>query len=216
MPDPMLRSFDQAPTDTPVGRLARHGTIRRFGRNVILIQEGDQGDSVFVILSGGVKVFVDGEDGREFTLGIYGPGEYIGEMSLDGGPRSASVITTAPTVCSVVTRAALTEFLRDNPEFAFDLLGRVIRRARLATDNVRSLALLDVYGRIVRLLQSESTAGRGTIGSQVPRLSHQEIANRIGCSREMVSRILKDLTKGGYVSVSKESITLLRALPSAW
>ena len=137
-------------------------------------------------------------------------------MSLDGGPRSASVITMEPTICSVVSREVLTAFIQQHPEFAFDLLGRVIRKARMATESVRSLALLDVYGRIARLLQSEATATGESNVAMVERLSHQEIANRVGCSREMVSRIIKDLTIGGYLAVGKTGIALLRQLPPAW
>lgn len=206
----------ELPPATLLDELARRGMERRFARHVILIQEGDRTDAIYIVLSGRIKAYVESSAGREFVLGIYGPNEYVGEMSLDGGPRSASVITMEPTVCSVVTRDVLTSFIRSHPEFAFDLLSRVIRKARMATESVRSLALLDVYGRIARLLQSEATATGDSSVAMVERLSHQEIANRVGCSREMVSRIIKDLTVGGYLAVGKTGIALLRQLPPAW
>jgi CRP/FNR family cyclic AMP-dependent transcriptional regulator len=91
---------------------------------VILIQEGDEGGALYIVLSGQIKVFVQGDDGREFVLGLFEAGDYVGEMSLDGGPRSASVMTTQATRCSVVSRAVLTDYLKDHPEFAFDLLSQ--------------------------------------------------------------------------------------------
>ena len=93
------------------------------------------------------------ERGREIVYGVYGPGEYLGEMSLDGGPRSASVVALEPTVCAVITRHTLHEHIAAHPAFAFELLARVIRRARLATQSARNMALLDVYGRVARLLE---------------------------------------------------------------
>ena len=111
---------------------------RRYPRNVVLIQEGDRTDSIYIVLSGRIKAYVESSAGREFVLGLYGPGEYVGEMSLDGGPRSASVITVEPTVCSVVTREVLTAFIRLHPEFAFELLtflsmGRALQAGRVRT-----------------------------------------------------------------------------------
>jgi len=207
---------DQRFLDTAIGRLAQRGVTRRFARGVILIQEGDEGGALYIVLSGQIKVFVQGDDGREFVLGLFEAGDYVGEMSLDGGPRSASVMTTQATRCSVVSRAVLTDYLKDHPEFAFDLLSRVIRRARLATESVRGLALMNVYSRIAQLLQSQPQTGKSTGEHRIQRLSHQDIANRVGCSREMVSRIMKDLATGGYLSVGQDVITLSKPLPAAW
>ena len=107
---------DQRFLDTAIGRLAQRGVTRRFARGVILIQEGDEGGALYIVLSGQIKVFVQGDDGREFVLGLFEAGDYVGEMSLDGGPRSASVMTTQATRCSVVSRAVLTDYLKDYPE----------------------------------------------------------------------------------------------------
>src|SRR6195952_4014036 len=134
--------------------LAGQGAIRRYRKNTLLIQEGDQGDTIFIILSGRLRAFSAGERGRELTYGAYGPGEYIGEMSLDGGLRSASVITLETSECSVVTRQSLERHIAANPEFAFELLSKVIRRARAATLSAKQLALNDVYGRLSLLLNS--------------------------------------------------------------
>ena len=201
----------------PLRTLAARGEPRRYRKGTLLITEGDHGDTLFIVLSGRVKAFSTDERDREIVYGVYGAGEYLGEMSLDGGPRSASVITLEPTVCVVITRHTLREHIAANPEFAFELIARVIHRARVATQSARSMALLDVYGRVVQLLDELATApqpdGRRLIAE---RLTHAEIASRVGCSREMVSRLLKDLEGGGYLTVERGRIWLNRRLPPHW
>ena len=196
--------------------LVARGEPRRYRKGTLLIQEGELGDTIYIVLSGRVKAFSTDERDREIVYGVYGPGEYLGEMSLDGGPRSASVITLEATACSVVTRQTLREHIAANPEFAFELLGRVIHRARVATQSARSMALLDVYGRVVRLL--DTLAVRQGNGTRVitERLTHADIASRVGCSREMVSRLMKDLENGGYLDVSAGRVTLSQPLPQRW
>jgi CRP/FNR family transcriptional regulator, cyclic AMP receptor protein len=192
--------------------LAARGQPRRYRKGVMLIQEGDQGDTLFIVLTGCVKAFSVDDRDREITYGTYGPGEYLGEMSLDGGPRSASVITLEPTECVVVSRQALREHIAANPEFAFELLNRVIRRARIATENARNLALLDVYGRLVKVLEAMADDD----GLVPGRPTHQDLANRVGSSREMVSRLMKDLARGGYVTAEGRVLRIKRPLPSSW
>jgi CRP/FNR family cyclic AMP-dependent transcriptional regulator len=202
--------------DPMVRELARSGQRRSMPRGTVFIQEGESGDSLFVILSGRVKVFVADDDGREMVLDIYGPGSYVGEMSLDGQPRAASVVTLEPTVCSMLTRESLRAAMA-NPDVAMHLISTLIGRARVATQNVRSLALMDVYGRVARLLLS--LAVEQPDGSLVvaERLTQQEIADRIGASRDMVSRIMKDLTIGGYITVAADKrIVINRRPPPRW
>ena len=169
------------------------------------------------MLSGRLRAFLSDARGREITLSLHGPGEYVGEMSLDGGPRSASVEAVEPTVCAVVTRETLLQHIAEHPDFALALIVRLIKRARLATESARSMALLDVYARLKRLLEERSSAPAAD-GSRpiAERLTHQAIASEIGCSREMVSRLLKDLEQGGYVAVAQRQLTLLRELPARW
>jgi CRP/FNR family cyclic AMP-dependent transcriptional regulator len=189
---------------------------RRYRKGTILIQEGEQGDTLYVVLSGRVKAFSVDDRDREIVYGVYGPGEYLGEMSLDGGPRSASVITLEATACAVVTRQTLREHIAANPEFAFELLGRVIHRARMATQSARSMALLDVYGRVIKLLDELAVDQLDGTRAIEGRLTHAEIASRVGCSREMVSRLMKDLENGRYVMAAGSVLKLLRPLPSRW
>ena len=183
---------------------------------MLLIEEGDHGDTLFIILSGRVKVFSTDERDREIVYGVYGAGEYLGEMSLDGGPRSASVITLEPTVCVAITRQALREHIVANPEFAFELLSRVIARARMATQTARSMALLDVYERVVRLLNGMAQPQADGTRIIEERLTHREIASRVGCSREMVSRLMKDLERGEHLSQVGGKLCLAARLPARW
>ncbi len=206
----------EAIADPMVRELARRGQIRNIARNAVFINEGEKGDALYVILSGRVKVFVADAEGREMVLDIHGPGDYVGEMALDGRPRSASVIALEPTTCSVLTREALRTAIAANADVAMNLIGTLIERARIATDNVRNLALMDVYGRVARLLLSlavEQPDGKMIVPE---RLTQQDIADRVGASRDMVSRIFKDLTIGGYVTVADRQITLNRKPPPRW
>ena len=206
----------EAIADPLVRELAQRGQLRSIARNVVFIHEGDQGDSLFVILSGRVKVFVADADGREMVLDIHGPGDYVGEMALDGRPRAASVMAMEQTVCSVLTRDALRAAIADNPDVAMNLIATLIERARIATENVRNLALMDVYGRVARLLLSLAVEQPGGKMVVPEKLTQQDIADRVGASRDMVSRIFKDLTTGGYVSVVDRQITINRKPPARW
>jgi CRP/FNR family cyclic AMP-dependent transcriptional regulator len=217
MPNPpALDPIDQAAMSASLRTLARRGEIRRYRKNTLLIQEGDQGDTLYLILSGRLRSFSAGDKGREITYGVYGPGEYLGEMSLDGGPRSASVITLEASVCAVLTRTTLERHIAEHPAFAFELIGKLIRRARAATLSAKQLALNDVYGRLVLLLNALSVTQPD--GSRVieERLTHQEMAHRLGCSREMVSRLMKDLGGGGYVEQRGPLLVVARPLPGRW
>jgi CRP/FNR family cyclic AMP-dependent transcriptional regulator len=210
-------AFSSNATDsTPLGRLAALGDVRHYRKGTILIHESDHGDTLFIVMEGRVKVFSTDSNGREITLGVIVAGDYFGEMALDGGPRSASVITLEPAVCSLVSRAMLLAFIGQEPGFALDLLGKVIRRARSATNAVRNLAFTDVYGRITQLLTELAEPQPDGTALMRERMTQQDIASRVGCSREMVSRIMKDLEAGGYVGLRDRRIALLAKLPARW
>lgn len=202
--------------DPTARELAMRGVQRRYAAGASIIREGDRGDCLFVILSGKVKVYVSDRDGRDMVLDFHGSGDYIGEMALDGKPRSASVAAVEPTTCSIVTRETLRSAIAANPEIAMSLIATLIERARVATDNVKNLALMDVYGRVARLLLSmarEQPDGRLVVPE---RMTQQDIADRVGSSRDMVSRIFKDLTAGGYITVVERQITIHRTPPQRW
>lgn len=212
--DASIDSIERLPES--LRALARRGVIKRYERDALLIREGEHGDTIFIILSGSVEAFCTDGRRRKFIFGCYGPGEYIGEMSLDGGPRSASIATLEPTVCALITRYTLREHIRSHPDFAFELIERVIRRVRVATENAKGLALLDNYGRLVRVLSALATSRSDGARAIVPKPTHAELAGRIGSSREMVTRLLNDLEQGGYVDTREEQLVLLRPLPSSW
>ncbi|MDB5915159.1 MAG: transcriptional regulator, family-like protein, partial [Ramlibacter sp.] len=141
---------------------------------------------------------------------------YFGEMSLDGGPRSASNLSIEPTQCELVSGRAVQQLLADEPHFATSLVWQVIRRARAATETARQMALLVVYGRVIHTLEGEQGPASGQTPVELTQITHQQIASRVGASREMVSRLLKDLEKGGYVELGIKRITLKKKLPARW
>ena len=218
------RLIEQAPLSPLLRPLAERGQLRRWRRGSLLVEEGDPGDTLLIVIDGRVKAFSEtppsahGRDKvREITYGIYSAGDYIGEMTLDGGNRSASVIALETTVCSVVTRHSIRQHISEHPDFAFELLARVIARARGATTNAKGMALLDVYSRLRSLLDSLATEAAADGHRLIAeRLTHAETASRLGCSREMVSRLLKDLDTGGYIRVEGAGLRLLKPLPMRW
>ena len=207
------RSFTLSEADLIV--MGSHGIARSYPRNTIIVTEGDTTDSLYIILEGRVRAFVSDGEGHDMVLSTQGPGEYFGEMALDEGPRSASIMTLEPSRFLVVQKNDLRNFVMENPAFALSLIEKLIHRARSLTASVKSLALMDVYGRVARLLLelAEEAGDKLTIPQ---RLTQQEIASRIGASREMVSRILKDLSSGGYLTQSRTGIVLHRKPPAHW
>jgi CRP/FNR family cyclic AMP-dependent transcriptional regulator len=201
-------------------QLAQRGELKRYRKGHRLIEEGEQGDTIFIILSGRVRVFGTGGDernrGREITYGTHGAGAYLGEISLDGGPRSASVEVIDACECAVVTKQTLLKHIGEHPEFALELIAQVIRVARSATLGAKQLALNDVYGRLVLLLNELAVPQADGTRLIAERLTHQAMANRLGCSREMVSRLMKDLEAGGLIAQEGGAHRLLRPLPARW
>lgn len=201
--------------DELLREIAARGNVKQYPANAVIINEGDAADSLFIVLAGRVKVYAANEAGKEVILSTLGPGEYVGELALDGGTRSASVMTMEPTRCAVVTGASLRDFLAAHPDFALHLIRDLIRRVRRLTGSVKNLALEDVYHRVVALLHelSEPQGGQRVIAR---KLTQQDIADHVGSSREMVSRIFKELATGGYLRVDAGRITVLKTPPAAW
>jgi len=205
--------------DALLKQIGERGDVRAYPPNSILINEGDRSDTFFIILAGRVKVYGSDAEGNHVIYATHGAGEYVGEMSLDGGPRTASVMTLEKTTCAVVSGKHLRDFITAHPGFALNLIHKLIRRARLATLGMKNLALLDVYGRICALLMSLGESGGSTDQGKLmlgQKLTQQAIAEHVGASREMVSRILKDLVAGGYVQNDGGRITILKKLPERW
>jgi CRP/FNR family transcriptional regulator, cyclic AMP receptor protein len=214
MPSSALVSLEFSPEDLKL--LCNCGVTRTYPKHTVLIHEDDVSDSLYVILSGKVKIFVSDEGGKEAILRIQKEGEYFGELALlDEKPRSASAITLEQSRLSVISKAAFHRCLAEHPELALKLLCALAQRIRSLTESVKSLALLDVYGRVARMLL-ELADEKGDQFVIHERPTHQEIAQRVGASREMVSRIMKDLAAGGYIKVKSKAIIIPHKLPPAW
>jgi CRP/FNR family cyclic AMP-dependent transcriptional regulator len=188
---------------------------KTFPKNTILLSEGDSTDALYVICEGKVKVTIDDNEGKEIILSMLGTGEYFGEMALlDDEPRSASVTTKETTQMLIISKNDFMDIL-SSKQFAFNLLKDLTKRLREANKKIESLALLDVYGRVARILNQFAKSQEGKMVIE-EKLTHQEIANMIGSSREMVSLILKELSNGGYITIDKKQITINRKLPYSW
>jgi CRP/FNR family transcriptional regulator, cyclic AMP receptor protein len=195
--------------------IAKGASVRVFPKNAIIVNEGDETDSLYVILAGRARVYVSNAQGREVQLNTMGPGEYFGEVTLDGGPRSASVMALDEVRCAVIKRNELLTLVEKEPHFALHIVRKLASRVRDLTENVRSLALMDVYGRVARLLLELAETREGRLVIDEP-LTHKDIASRVGASREMISRIFSDLTAGGYVGKENGRLVIMRKPPPRW
>jgi CRP/FNR family cyclic AMP-dependent transcriptional regulator len=196
--------------------LYAHATLKVFPKNAIVIREGDRStDAVFLIRSGKVKVYLCNADGKEVDLNVLGPGDYFGEMALDEGPRSASVLTLERSELAIVRQPEFKAILTQHPEFAMQLILKLIARTRDLLKNVKGLALLDVSHRVARLLLEMATEENGKLIIN-EKLSKRDIANRVGATREMASRVFKDLVTSGYIQMENNRITIARPLPQHW
>ena len=207
---PPHSAFPPAPQEESIFEiLGKAGKKRLYPKNTIILSEGDPSNCLYVIHSGKLKAFLADEQGREIVLNIMEPGEYFGEIALiDNEARSASVMTMEDSQLTLVTKEEFNDCLLRNPKLATPLMLGLIKRLRISTRKVGSLALLDVYGRVASTLLQLAKELDGKLVIR-EKLTHQEIANIVGASREMVSRIMHDLTQGGYISVdSKRQIIL--------
>ena len=179
--------------------LMRVAMLRAIPRHTVVLNAGDSTDNIYFVLSGSLKVQVSDEDGREVILSKLGPGELFGEMGvLDENPRSATVLAVEPSQVVVMGKADFKQCLVDNPDVALFIMRNLTKRLRMADRNIESLALLDVYGRVARLLleSAETIDGRKVV---THKLTKQDIGKMIGASREMVSRVMRDLTAQGLI-----------------
>ena len=200
---PLFRDLQKDDLDA----IAQVAVVKSFPKNGVVITEGEFTRSLYVILSGKVKVYLDDKNGKELVLDVKGPGEYFGEMVLDEGPRSASVVTTEPCRLAVISTTEFKNLLLKHPQLALHVLENLIHMVRGLNEHVRSLALLDVYGRVARMLLDLAVEQGGN--HVIPeKLTQQEMASRVGASREMINRILRDLATGGYIRVEGKRIII--------
>ena len=202
---PLFASF----SDQQLSTLLRCVQHRRYPRNSLIVRAGDETDALYIILSGQVKVLIPDDEGHEVILSMMGPHDFFGEMGLlDDQPRSASVEALEPCEMLQVSKAGFTACLKDNFDLAMQIIRNLVKRLRDADRKIESLALIDVYGRVARLLfdLAVEVDGQWLVQRAPPK---QEIARMIGASREMVSRVVKDLHEKGLIRAEKRKIILL-------
>lgn len=192
--------------------LARQAVTRLYEANQAIVYQNEPGTALYIILSGRVKVVLHGEEGKEVILATLARGEFFGEMAVvDGLPRSASVIAMEPTLLLIVTREVFLTLIQRSPELALSFIRELSRRLRLADAKIESLALMDVYGRVARVLREiAEREGRVEEGRIVveKRPTQQEIAAMAGTSRETVNRILNDFIRSGYISIEGKRLII--------
>jgi len=200
--------------DTELDTVRSLATEKNYPKNAVVLTEGEMGDSLYMIQSGKVKVFIGDENGREIILKILGPGAFFGEMSMiDKQPRSASVRTIEASSFLVLTHAAFERSLEQAPRIANLVMTCLAQRVREADRKIGTLALMDVYGRVASTLLELAVYNDGKL-MVGEKLSQQDLANMVGASREMVNRILKDLSDRGFISIESKEITIVnRELP---
>jgi len=192
---------------TEVANFAQLAREKSYPRGSVILFEDDPGDSLFVVREGRVKVVLVAEDGREVILGILGIGEHFGELSLiDDQPRSAHVVAMEDSTLLVLRREDFRRRVEQNPAVAWALLIELSRRLRRADEKIGSLVLLDVPGRIARVIL-DAAAELG--GDFIDRpLTHQTIAHVIGASRETVSRAMREFVEAGWISTERRRIRI--------
>ncbi|MDH5356001.1 MAG: Crp/Fnr family transcriptional regulator [Gammaproteobacteria bacterium] len=198
-----------------IENVASQTVIRQFPKNTVIVSQGDDTDSFYVILQGKVDVFLQNDKGKEIIINTLGECESFGELAPLGGiPRQASIITTEDSTFGVISRQVFMDSLLTSPTVSMRIIDLLIQRIQDLTEEVSSLALEDVYNRVVRVLYKHADE----VGEKLvtEKLTQQDIASRVGATREMVHRILKELKTGGYISIEGKHITIEKKLPPGW
>ncbi|MEH6556436.1 MAG: Crp/Fnr family transcriptional regulator [Oceanicoccus sp.] len=194
--------------------LANSGVMRSYPKNTVVINENDLADSLYIIETGRVKVYCSDKNGKEFIMNTLGAGDYFGELALlDDDRRSASVRTMEKASFLIIYKEDFNKVLLQQANIAATLIRNLTRRVRKLTQDVKALALQDVYGRVTTVLTTLADAREDGTSIIPEKLTQQDIADRVGASREMVARILKDLTIGEYIAFEGRSIVLNGKLP---
>ncbi len=195
--------------------VASQTVTRQFPKNTVIVSQGDDTDSFYVIVQGKVDVFLHNDKGKEIIINTLGECESFGELAPLGSiPRQASIITTEDSTFGIISRQVFMDTLLIKPSISMRIIDLLITRIQDLTEEVSSLALEDVYNRVVRVLYKHAEE----VGEKLvtEKLTQQDIASRVGATREMVHRILKELKTGGYISIEGKHITIERKLPPGW
>jgi CRP/FNR family cyclic AMP-dependent transcriptional regulator len=188
----------------------------RFTKNNSIISQGERSRSLYVITDGRAKVFITDEQGHQTIYSFLKKGDYFGELSLlDDAPRSATVVTLEDITALILSHAKFNEFVNNHPGVCWSLFKALSTRMRQMDETIYNLTTRDIYGRLAETLYNEAEEQEdGTLITQ--KLTHQDLAEMIGSSREMISRIFSDLKQGDYIKVEQKRITILKRLPTNW
>ena len=203
------------PSDDILTQLTRRGDTRTWEAGTTVVSEGDDADFMYIIHSGELRAVLAGDGVRQVELSTLGAGEFFGELMLSGESRSASVEVIQRAQLTRVALAEVQQVLAARPDLALALIQSLVQRVRALTHTAGHLASVDVYGRLVGLFDTLAVDHQGQRVVPGP-LSQARIAERLGASRAMVNRLLKDLARGGYIDVTRERIVLLKRLPPRW
>jgi len=207
----LFSGMDEADIET----VASQTVTRQFPKNTVIVSQGDDTDSFYVIVQGKVDVFLHNDKGKEIIINTMGECESFGELAPLGSiPRQASIITTEDSTFGIISRQVFIDTLLIKPTISMRIIDLLITRIQDLTEEVSSLALEDVYNRVVRVLYKHADE----VGEKLvtEKLTQQDIASRVGATREMVHRILKELKTGGYISIEGKHITIEKKLPPGW
>ncbi len=184
---------------------------RRFKRGELIVEQGKKSNALFIILTGRCRVFTSDARAREVILANLQPGDYIGEMSLiDNEPHSASVRAEVQTDVLMLGRLEFARCLPENTSMAYAVMKGLVQRLRHADRKIESLALMDVYGRVARALMEASELDAQGNAMIRDRVSRQDLAKMVGASREMVSRVMKDLEERGFIETLDSGMVMIR------
>ncbi len=198
-------------------RFLEYAVFKNYAKGTLIFSEGDESDGMFLIEEGKVKVFMSDESGKEMLIALLGPGEIVGEVAaLDGRPRTASVAAVENTRVARIGLSEFKQFLQENADMALDIIQILTSRIRDHATSISNLAFKNVYGRVVWLLEKHSTDNEDGTFTVNRKFTQQDIADMVGSSREMVSRVVSELVKGEYISIDHKIITIQKALPRGW
>ena len=208
-------SLFQGLSDDDIQQVASQVVTRQYPKNTLVVTQGDDTDSLYVILEGKVDVFLQNDKGKEIIINTLTECDTFGELAPLGGiPRQASIITTENSLMAVISRQVFMDTLLSKPAISMRIIDRLIHLIQDLTEEVSSLALEDVYNRVVRILYKHADEVGDKLVTE--KLTQQDIALRVGATREMVHRILKELKTGGYISIQGKHITIEKKLPPGW
>lgn len=193
----------------------QHSALRAVRKNTVVIQKGDESGVLYVVISGRLKVTVADGQGKEVILNTLGPGDYFGELAILGDmPRTATVMSLEDSKLLTLSRKAFLDLVREQPDIALAVIRNLTERVSQLTEQVGRLALGDVYSRIRDALNAQAVEEGGVLVTG--RFTQSEIAQMVGSSREMVSRVFKDLREGGYIRLDDKRVVILKKLPARW